>query len=196
VTAQNANVSVAWTAPANNGLKITSYSVYYTTADDYAANGAPLSTDVADLGNWTVYCVATKASCTEDDPQAVVNDTAYVFVVVATNAKGISQVSAVSDSVTPVLMAPDAPTIAVSSVTKTGLTISVTAPTDDGGSTITGYAYTVTRGTTVVKSGDITAGTPLAVTGLTANVNYTVSVTATNAIGTSDAATKSVTTLK
>ena len=196
VTAQNANVKVVWTAPANNGLAITSYTVYYTTSDDYDANGAPLSTDSADLGNWTVYCTATKPNCTEADPQAVVNDTAYVFVVVATNAKGTSQVSAVSDPVTPTLMAPGAPGVAVSLVTKTGLTIAVTAPTDDGGSTITGYAYTVSRGTTVVKSGSIEPGTPVAVTGLSANVTYTVSVTATNAIGTSDDTTKTVTTLK
>lgn len=196
VTAQNANVKVTWTAPANNGLTITSYTVYYTTSEDYLANGAPLSTDLADLGNWTVYCSATKTTCTEGDPQAVANDTAYVFVVVATNAKGTSQISGVSDPVTPALQAPDAPTLTVSSVTKTGLTIAVTAPANDGGSEITAYAYTVSKGTTVVRSGSVTPGTPVVVTGLTANTGYTVSVTATNAIGTSDDTAKSVTTLK
>ena len=88
---------------------------------------------------------------------------------------------------------PDAPTTVTATAADSGATVSFTAPSSNGGSTITSYTATATSTTdtpeglwlshtiSVTQSGigDIT------VTGLTSGTSYTFTVTATNAIGTS-----------
>jgi len=89
---------------------------------------------------------------------------------------------------------PDAPTIVTATAGNDQATVSFTAPSSNGGSEITSYTATSSPGglTATVNqagSGDIT------VTGLTNETDYTFTVTATNAIGTSvaSAASNSVT---
>jgi hypothetical protein len=83
----------------------------------------------------------------------------------------------------------------VTAIGKTSFTINATAPSYTGGSDITGYSYTVTQGAVTVKSGVLTPGTPVVITGLKAATAYVVKVTATNGVGTSLAGTKPVSTL-
>ena len=86
---------------------------------------------------------------------------------------------------------PDAPTIGTATGGDDQATVAFTAPTSDGGASITGY--------TVTSSPDgITAtgtSSPITITGLTNGTAYTFIVTATNAAGTSaaSAASNSVT---
>lgn len=197
-TPRFSNVLLTWVAPNNNGLPITAYTVYYTTEQDYQTKGAPISTKTEDLGNWKVFCSTTTAlTCTPAAGAVPVNNgTGYRFVIVATNAKGTSQVSGVSSAVTPNQTAPDAPTVTVSAITKTGFTLAAAAPAYTGGSEISGYTYTVVQGKTVVKTGAVVLGTPVVITGLKKATAYTVSVTATNTVGTSVAGTKTATTKK
>ncbi len=85
---------------------------------------------------------------------------------------------------------PDAPTIGIASAGNEMATITYTAPSNDGGSTITEYTTTSSPGNisgTLVQAG---SGT-ITVTGLTNDTAYTFTVTATNAIGTSTASSVS-----
>jgi len=89
-------------------------------------------------------------------------------------------------------LVPDAPTTVTATAADSGATVSFTAPSSNGGSTITSYTATATSTTdthtiSVTQSGigDIT------VTGLTIGTSYTFTVTATNAIGTSLASSAS-----
>jgi hypothetical protein len=65
--------------------------------------------------------------------------------------------------------------------------VSFIAPTDTGGSAITGYTVTATDSTTPANGGQTGAGTssPITVTGLDNGDSYTFSVVATNGVGNS-----------
>lgn len=84
--------------------------------------------------------------------------------------------------------APEAPTnvVATSNGTSQTATVSFTAPFD-GGSAITGYTVTSSPGG-ITGTG---ASSPINVTGLTNNTDYTFTVTATNAVGTGPASAAS-----
>ena len=121
---------------------------------------------------------------------SVVSSTTYNFTIRATDAQNQDTDRAFSLTVTAVA-APAAPTIGTATTTSaTSATVAFTAPADNGNSTITSYTATSTPGNltgTVTQAG---SGT-ITVSGLTASTNYTFTVTATNAIGTSSASAAS-----
>lgn len=83
---------------------------------------------------------------------------------------------------------PGAPTgVSAGSATASTMSVSFSAPANNGGSAITGFTVTSSPGG-VTASG---ASSPITVTGLTASTSYTFTVTATNAIGTSPASAAS-----
>ena len=84
--------------------------------------------------------------------------------------------------------APGAPTgVSAGSQTETTMSVSFSAPANNGGSAITSFTVTSSPGG-LTASG---ASSPLTVTGLTGSTSYTFTVTATNAIGTSPASSPS-----
>jgi hypothetical protein len=85
-TAGNGSATVSWTAPANGGSPITSYTV-----TPYIGTTAQTPTTVT--GN------PPAASATVS---GLTNGTAYTFTVTATNAAGTSPPSTASNAVTPV----------------------------------------------------------------------------------------------
>lgn len=93
--------------------------------------------------------------------------------------------------------APGAPTIGTASLRADGVSIDVpfTAPTDNGGNTITGYTATSSPGGFTGTLSQAGSGT-IVVSGLDLSTAYTFTVTATNSIGTgpASAASNSVTT--
>ncbi|MDR6862598.1 DUF4082 domain-containing protein [Phycicoccus sp. 3266] len=177
-TAGNGTATVSWTAPADGGSPITSYTV-----TPYVGTTALTPTTVSGTPP------ATTATVT-----GLSNGTTYTFKVSATNALGTGPQSAASPAVTPQPpTAPAAPTNVVATAGNGSASLTWTAPSD-GGSQITQYTITPWVGTTAQATTTVT-GTPPAtggtVSGLTNGTTYTFTVTATNAVGTGPASAAS-----
>jgi hypothetical protein len=82
--------------------------------------------------------------------------------------------------------APDAPTIGAAVAGDGQVSVSFTAPVNNGGTAITGYTVTSSPGG-ITAGGNGFTTSPITVTGLTNGTAYTFTVTATNAVGTSTA---------
>lgn len=157
-TAGVSSASVAFTAPSyTGGSAITGYTA---TATPGGLTGTGTSSPITVSG--------------------LTNGVAYTFKVKATNAAGTGSESSASNSVTPANV-PGKPTSVVATPDNAQASVAFTAPASNGGSAITGYTATSSPGG-FTKSG---ASSPLVVTGLTNDVEYTFTVVATNAIGNS-----------
>ncbi len=161
----NTSVALSWTAPASDGgATITSYTVAYTWSG----------------GNSS----ATGISGTSTTVTGLTNGTLYSFTVAAVNAKGTSTASG-SATATP-STTPGAPT-GLSATTSSGsVALTWSAPSSNGGATITSYTVTYTSS---AGNGSVTgiSGTSRTITGLTDGYNYTYTVAAVNLNGTGTA---------
>ena len=162
ITPGNTSASISFTAPVNGGLSITNY--FYSTN-----NG----TTFAPVGNTTIPI----------NVSGLTNGTTYQFVIKAVNSLGNSAPSA-AVSATPCVV-PGLPTINSVVSGNQLLTVSFSAPASNGGSSITGYKYSI-NGTSYTAIG---TSSPFTITGLTNGTAYTVSMKATNAAGDSVAYT-------
>jgi hypothetical protein len=171
--ATTANVS--FTAPASNGG---------ATITSYTATSSPggITGSVSQATSGTIAMTGLTAG------------TAYTFTVRATNSAGTGSASSASNSITTV-GAPSAPTSVVATATgKRSATVSFVAPASNNGSVVTSYTATSTPGGITQTLTQATGGS-FTFDGLQPGTAYTFAVTATNAIGTSAAATSnSVTT--
>ncbi|HEY3834488.1 MAG TPA: fibronectin type III domain-containing protein [Acidimicrobiia bacterium] len=148
--------TVTWTAPtANGGQSPTSYTVTSSPGG--------------------ITCISTATACTMS---GLTNGTAYTFTVTATNGTGTGSASSASNSFTP-YAAPGAPTGVSATPGNTTAAVTWTAPASNGGTAITGYLATASSGQSCA-----TTSTSCSITGLTNNVSITITVTATNIIGT------------
>ncbi|KAL9966768.1 hypothetical protein ACROYT_G024888 [Oculina patagonica] len=79
---------------------------------------------------------------------------------------------------------PGSPTITLSDIQATSLTVKWTAPADDGGSPITAYRVVILKGDTEIKNENVTdpGTTSLSVGGLERDTKYTVKVFTRNAV--------------
>jgi hypothetical protein len=170
-SAGDAAAAVSWTAPADGGSAITSYTItpyIETTAQTPSViTGGPPATSATVTG--------------------LTNGTTYTFTITSTNAIGTGPASAVSNAMTPTSpTVPGAPTDVTATTGNGSATITWTAPSD-GGSIMTSYDITPFIETTAQTPTVITGGAPATsatVTGLTNGTTYTFTVTAANAIGT------------
>ncbi|MEI8051122.1 MAG: fibronectin type III domain-containing protein [Actinomycetes bacterium] len=164
VTASSGNgqITILWSPPGSNGSAITGYrvSALDTSTGEILAN-------VCSTTDATI-CVAA----------GLVSGDAYRFGVAASNAIGSGPIS---PRTAPVRFAgaPNAPKAVKATLSEKGVTVSWSAPAANG-SPITGYE--VTDG---IGDGCTTATLDCLVTDLNEGTEYTFSVTATNAVGTS-----------
>lgn len=143
------------------------------------ANGSPVTGYTVTSSPGTKTC-ATNASTTTCTVDGLTNGVSYQFTVRAHSAIGSSVPSPSSESVTPV-DAPAAPAKATITAGDQRLSVTWSAPPANG-SPITGYTATTDAGQTCTTAADARS---CVITGLTNGRSYTVTVTATNAVGTS-----------
>ena len=170
--AGDTKATVSWTAPGDGGSAILSYEV---TSSPEGKTCAPAS-------------LTPPLTC---DVTGLTNGTPYTFSVTATNGQGTSDASSASNSVTPSAPTkPAAPTsVDAQQLVDGSLSVSWLAPSDDGGSQILSYTARVSEPTNT-QFGECTVDgstTSCDIGGLNNGTTYTVTVVATNAIGTSDA---------
>jgi hypothetical protein len=173
----NASATVKWSAPANGGSPITSYTV-----TPYIGSTAQTATKVSGSPP------ATSTTIT-----GLTNGTSYTFTVTAANTLGNGPASEHSNAVTPTTVTvPSAPTaVAASAATRQAL-VSWTAPSSNGGSAITSYTITPYIGASAQTPVEAGASTTSAdVTGLTNGTAYTFTVTANNLAGSGPASSAS-----
>ena len=168
--AGNGEVLVSWSAPADDGSPITSYTV------------TPYQ-GITALAPRTTSALSTSFS-------GLTVGTAYTFTVYATNAIGSSPPSAPSAPITPESV-PGAPTAVVeSSVANGTMTFTWTPPANDGGAPIESYLAVISPPVTG-SSNLMVSGTSATFTGLTGGVDYTCTVAANSAVGTGPASSPS-----
>ena len=157
-TAGNGKATVSFTAPASDGGSALTYTVTSSPGGlTQSGSGSPI----------TVLGLA--------------NGTAYSFTVTAINTAGTSAPSAASNSVTPALTVPGAPTGVTAVAKNGGATVSFTPPADNGGRTITKYTVTANTGQTASGS-----ASPIVIS-VPNGTFRRFRVTTTNAVGTSPA---------
>ena len=164
--AGDAQATVTWTAPSDNGgSDVTGYTV--AAVEDAMKTCTPTP--------------ATALTCTVT---GLTNDTAYTFTVVATNTIGTSSASAPSNSVTPKApTAPGKPSAPAASAGNAEATITWADASDTGGSAITGYTVTAVEDATKTCTPTPATALTCTVTGLTNGTAYTFTLVARNVVG-------------
>ena len=176
------SVTLTWAAASTGAAPITSYEVQ-------KALDAPTPA-------W-VSAGSVPGTATKFDVTGLAAGASWVFRVRAVNAGGPGPWSLPSAPVRVALApsVPGAPSGLVGTAAASSVVLSWTAPTDDGGSPITGYRVQVYEGASGTPSGTPLdspgTGRTLTVTGLTNGTTYRFDVAAVNAVGTGPASAKS-----
>ncbi|MGI9132044.1 MAG: fibronectin type III domain-containing protein [Candidatus Nanopelagicaceae bacterium] len=156
-------VNLSWGAPSSNGgLSITGYFI-----------------EKQEAGVWSTVISNTNSTSRTYQVTGLTNGTTYSFRVSAINSFGTGP--AATSSATPSGV-PSAPTISAVNTTAgiASISLNFTAPSSNGGSTITNYQYSTDNGTTwynrTDNSGNVSTSSPLVVSKLSTNGTTTISI--------------------
>jgi fibronectin type 3 domain-containing protein len=169
-------VTLTWAAPSSNGGAIvTSYLIEQST-------------------DGTTWTTAATTSARDFTVTGLANGTAYRFRVSAVNAAGIGASAQASATVTPSAKAAS-PAGVVATPTNGAIALTWSAPTDTGGSALTGYVVEQSTDGGVTWTTAATTATPsTTLTGLTNGTTYSYRVRANNSVGSGAASTVATTT--
>jgi hypothetical protein len=168
---------LSWTAPTNNGGPlVTGYKIEEKVA----------------TGSFTVIVTNTGNTNASYSRTSLTTGTSYTYKVSAINSVGPSTTSneaSATPTPTSSITLPSPPTnLSATKVSQTQVNLSWNAPSDNGGSAITGYKIEEKVGTgsfTVIVANTGNTNTSYSRTGLTAGLTYTYKVSAINSAGTS-----------
>ena len=169
-TAGNAQATVTFNPPSSNGgAAVSSYTVTATDLTTPANGGQTAS------GSESPITVA-----------GLTNGDSYTFTVTATNSVGTGASSSASNAVTAPDSPPGSPVIGTATGGNASATVAFNPSESDGGESISSYTVTAFDATTVANGGQTASGSesPITVAGLTNGDSYTLTVTATNSVGT------------
>ncbi|MGI0094609.1 MAG: fibronectin type III domain-containing protein, partial [Nitrosotalea sp.] len=175
-TAGNSQILLSWTAPSSDGgSAITGYRIYRGIV-----SGGEGTTSIATVSGSTLSYTDT----------GLTNGVTYFYKVTAVNSVGES-VSSNEASATPVVTAsaPGSPTgLTATAASTSQINLSWTAPSNNGGSTITGYKIERSSdgGTTwsTLVANSASTSTTYSDTGLSPSTTYTYRVSTINSVGT------------
>jgi titin len=177
VAASPTQANLSWTAPSNNGgYPISGYKIEYRIG----------------AGSYTSLVTNTGTTTTSYSHTGLTTGQIYVYRVYAVTPFGTGTSSSNEVVVQPTsssaLTAPGAPTgLGATAISPTQVNLSWTAPSNNGGSAITGYKIEVKSGSgsySNLVSNTGTTTTSYSHTGLTTGTTYTYRVSAINSIGT------------
>src|SRR2546426_5238653 len=159
----SSEIDLSWTAPTGVGLVVSGYEIERST------NGG---------STWTVLVADTGSTATTYADTGLAHTTTYTYRVHAIAAAVGTSFPSDTASATTFAVAPSPPTgLTATVLSSSQINLSWTAPTDNGGSAITGYKIERstnggTTWTTIVSNSGSTA-TTYSDTGLTPPTNYT-----------------------
>ena len=158
---------------------------------------APTSNGGIALSTYTATCIAAAnltltasaaANATTATIVGLVSGVSYSCTLTASNTVGPSAASNSVMVTSTSLSTPSAPTLTSAVPGPNSALLTFTAPTNNGGSVITGYvARCAAVGNPTITTNAAGNATTAIVSGLIGNITYSCSITATNAIGTSAA---------
>src|SRR5690348_10343727 len=170
-------ITLNWNAPSNNGgSAIIGYKIARSSD-----GGSTWSTIVSNTGS-----TSTTYSNSGLSP-----NTTYSYRVYAINSVGTSSPSNTASATTLIqVLAPQSPTgLSATAISSSQINLSWTAPSNNGGSAITGYKIeqSTNSGSTwsVIVSNTGSTGTTYSNVGLAASTSYAYRVSAINSVGTS-----------
>jgi predicted RNA-binding protein with TRAM domain len=160
ITPGDGQLSVAFTAGSDGGSAITDYK-WSVDGTNYTTRSGTSSPIVI---------------------SGLTNGIAYTVRILAVNAAGDGAVATAGSTTTP-RTTPTAPTITGITPGNNQLSVAFTAPSSNGGASITNYEYSINGGTDWVTPSPALTTSPLLITGLMNGTTYDIQLRAVNSAG-------------